>query len=338
MKKTVRIVLAILILAIAISGWKFFGPAVSTTDGEFFYVKTGAVYKDVRQELISKKYLGSGVWFDAASKIIGYKNIKPGRYKVKNGMNLFSLLRMLKNGRQSPVNLVITKLRTKEDLAKKLGGQFEFDSLQMIGFLNNADLLKSFGLDTNTVMTAILPNTYTFYWNTIPEKVFKKLYAESQKFWTPERKQKATTLGLTPAQVYILASIVEEETTIKADKFNIASVYLNRYKKGMNLQSCPTIKYAMKNFSLTRIYDKYLQTESPYNTYRHKGLPPGPICTPQPETIDEVLDAPDTKYLYFAANSDMKGGTLFTSDYKEHLKNAKKYQEALDKIESMNKK
>lgn len=193
------------------------------------------------------------------------------------------------------------------------------------------------GLDTNTVMTAVLPNTYTFFWNSTPEKVFKKLYNESLKFWTPYRKQKADSLGLTPQQVYILASIVDEETNIKADKFNIASVYLNRYKKGMKLESCPTIKYAMKNFTLTRIYDKYLETESPYNTYRIKGLPPGPICTPQPETIDQVLNTPETAYLYFVANSDMKGGTIFTSDYKDHLKYAKEYQKALDRQDSIKK-
>jgi UPF0755 protein len=164
------------------------------------------------------------------------------------------------------------------------------------------------------------------------------LYGEAQNFWTPVRKQKADSLGLSPQQVYILASIVEEETNIKADKFNIASVYLNRYKKGMNLESCPTVKFAMKNFTLTRIYEKYLQIESPYNTYRNKGLPPGPICTPQPETIDQVLNVPETEYLYFVANSDMKGGTIFTSDYKKHLKFAKEYQEALDKRDSLNKK
>ena len=337
MKKTVLTILAILILILAFVGWNFFGPTVKQPEKKYFYIPTGENYEKVKSDLHDQGIVSNKSIFNFASKIIGYKKIIPGRYEIKDGSSLISLVRMLKNGRQSPVNLVITKLRTKETLAKKLGNQFEFDSLQMIGFLNDADSLKKFGLDTNTVLFAVLPNTYSIKWNSTPGKVFQKLFSEAQKFWMPERKQKADSLHLTPLQVYILASIVEEETNIKADKYNIASVYINRYKKGMNLQSCPTIKFAMKNFALTRIYDKYLEIKSPYNTYKNKGLPPGPICTPQPETIDEVLNAPKTGYLYFVANSDMKGGTVFTSDYKEHLKYAKEYQIALDKLESKNK-
>lgn len=336
MKKTISLIFVILVLILAFVGWNLFGTNVKQPEKKYFYIYSGDDYEKVKSALDDQKIISGKMMFDLASKIAGYKKIIPGRYEIKDGSSLISLVRMLKNGRQSIVNLVITKLRTKEDLAKKLGKQFEFDSLQMMNFLNNADSLKTFGLDTNTVMTAIIPNTYSIKWNTTPGKVLRKLYSESQKFWTSERKQKADSLGLTPTQVYIFASIVEEETNIKADKYNIASVYLNRYKKGMNLQACPTIKFAMKNFSLTRIYDKYLQIESPYNTYRNKGLPPGPICTPQPETIDEVLNAPKTGYLYFVANSDLKGGTLFSSDYKKHLKLAKEYQEALDKRETPN--
>ena len=338
MKKKIIISLTlIVIIAAAFFGWKFFGPAVSTPEGEFFYIKTGATYSDVKKDLINKRFLHNAKWFDLASKIFKYKKIKPGRYKLTKGMNLYDLVRKLKTGNQTPVNLVITKLRTKEDLARRLSNYFEFDSLLAINYLNNGDSLKKFGLDSNTLLTAILPNTYTFYWNTTPEKVFRRLYNESEKFWTPARKQKADSLGYSPIQVYILASIVDEETNIKDDKYKISSVYLNRYNKGMKLESCPTIKFAMKNFTLTRILNKYLQIVSPYNTYQNAGLPPGPICTPQPETIDLVLNTPQTNYLYFAAASDMKGGTIFTSDYKEHLKNAKAYQKEFDKRDSMKK-
>lgn len=337
MKKALLIIPGILILIIVFVGWNFFGPVIKQPVKKYFYISTGDNYEKVKSDLHDLNIIPGKIMFDLVSTIVRYKKIIPGRYEIKKGTSLINLVRMLKNGRQSPVNLVITKLRTKEDLAKKLGKQFEFDSLQMISFLDSPDSLKTFGLDTNTVMYAVIPNTYSIKWNSEPGKVFKKLYSEAQKFWTPERKKEADSLGLTPLQVYILASIVEEETNIKSDKLNIASVYLNRYKKGMNLQSCPTIKFAMKDFTLTRIYDKYLEIKSPYNTYRNKGLPPGPICTPQLETIDEVLNAPKTGYLYFVANSDMKGGTVFTSDYKEHLKYAKEYQEALDKLESKNK-
>lgn len=336
-KKIILALILIVVFAAAFFYWKFFGSAVSTPSGEFFYVKTGSGYDDVKNELLNKKFLHSGKWFDLTAKILSYKKIKPGRYKLAKGMSLVELVRKLKNGNQSPVNLVITKLRTREDLAKKLGSYFEFDSLQAINYLDNADSLKPFSLDTNTVMTAVLPNTYTFYWNITPGKVFRRLYDESLKFWTPERKQKADSLQLTPRQVYILASIVDEETNITGDKYKISSVYLNRYRKGMKLESCPTIKFAMKDFALTRIYDKYLDTPSPYNTYRNAGFPPGPICTPQPATIDLVLNTPPTDYLYFAAASDMRGGTIFTSDYKEHLKNARAYQKEFDRRDSMKK-
>ena len=338
MKKKIIFSVILFVIAFAVFfGLKFFGSATSTPEGEFFYIKTGAVYADVKKDLVAKGFIQSSKWFDLASKIFRYKKIKAGRYKITKGMSLYRLVQKLRNGVQSPVNLVITKLRTKEDLARRLGNYFEFDSLQAIRFLNNKDSLNKFSLDTNTVLTAVFPNTYTFYWNTTPEKVFEKLYDESKKFWTSARKQKADSLGLSPKQVYILASIVDEETNIKADKYNIASVYLNRYKKGMKLESCPTIKFAMKNFTLTRILNKYLETVSPYNTYQNVGLPPGPICTPQPETVDLVLNAPATEYLYFAAKSDLEGGTVFATNFKDHLKNAKEYQKALDKREAMNK-
>jgi UPF0755 protein len=339
MKKKIIFTVILLTLVIAgFLGWKFFGPAVSTSQGEYLFIRTGADFADVKNELLVKKFIQNGEWFERASQIFRYKKIRAGRYKLQNGMSFYKLVQVLKEGKQAPVNFVITKMRTKEDLAKRMGNIFEFDSLQAIRFLENNDSLKKLGLDTNTLLTAVIPNTYSFLWNSTPDKVFKRLYSESQKFWTPLRRQKADSLGLTPQQVYILASIVDEETNIFDDKYNIASVYLNRYKKGMKLESCPTIKFAMKNFGLTRILNKYLETVSPYNTYRNTGLPPGPICTPQPETIDQVLNAPATDYLYFAAKSDFKGGTVFATNYNDHLKNAKEYQQALNKREAANKK
>jgi len=225
----------------------------------------------------------------------------------------------------------------KENFASKINGMFEFDSLQMMNFLTNNDSLKQFELDTNTVMAGIMPNTYTYFWNTTPKKVFQKIYAESQKFWNSDRKLRAEQLRLTPMQVTILASIIDEETNQVSEKKNISSVYLNRMNIGMPLQSCPTVKFALKDFGLKRIYEKHIAVESPYNTYKNTGLPPGPICTPQPATIDLVLNAPKTDYLYFVAKSDFSDAHEYTTNYADHLKKAKEYQQALDKQEAIRK-
>lgn len=332
MKKLLILILILLVIAGAFIGWKMMGPAVSTSNGEFVYVRTGSTYADVRRELINKKYLNSPAWFDLTSKLLKYKTIKPGRYKVKKGMSLLNLVRMLRNGNQSPVNFAITKFRTKEDFARRAGNLFEPDSLQLIALLNNNDSLKKYGLDTNTVMAALMPYTYTLNWNTTPPKLFQKIYTAYREFWTPARKQKADSLGLTPIEVSTLASIIDEETNKKQDKPLIASVYRNRIKKGMLLQADPTVKFAMKDFGLKVITFAHLKTNSPYNTYMYKGLPPGPICTPAVETIEAVLDSPETDYLYFVANSNFDGTHIFTKDYADHMKYAKEYQAARNKL------
>jgi peptidoglycan lytic transglycosylase G len=337
-KKFFAGIAAIIIISLAFTGWKFFGPTISTANGEFFYVKTGSGYSNVKQELLSKKYIGGSTWFDLASKILGYKTVKPGRYKITKGMSLFRLVRMLKNGSQTQVNFVITKLRTKEDLARKAGSMFECDSLQVINFLNNNDSLKKYNLDSNTVMAAVMPYTYAINWNITTGKLFQKFYIAYKNFWTTERKQKADSIHLSPIGVSTLASIIEEETNNRNDKSNIASVYLNRMAARMPLQADPTIKFAMKDFGLKRIYEKYLLIESPYNTYRNKGLPPGPVCTPSIETIDAVLDAPKTDYLYFVASSNLDGSSIFTTNYNDHIKYARVYQKALDSLFDTSKK
>ncbi len=334
--KTGRVILfAILIigLALAYCSWKVFGPAVNNPRKQFLYIKTGTYYQDVKDSLLKDKMIKNTFWFDQVAKYVGYPQlVKAGKYKVRDGMSLYQLVKMLRQGKQSPVNLVITKLRTKDDLAKKIGNDFEIDSSTVMDFLNNADSLKQFDVDTNTVMTDVIPNTYTYTWNTSMKSIFKKLYAEKKKFWNDERMQKAERLKLSPAQVYTLASIVEEETNKEEDKGKIASVYINRLKKGMKLAADPTVKYALRDFGLKRIYHKHLQYPSPYNTYLNSGLPPGPICTPSIKTIDAVLNSPETDYLFFVARSDFSGYSDFASNYRQHEVYAKAYQHALDSL------
>lgn len=327
------ILLLIIVIIGAVFAWMLFGPTVKAPEGKYLYIRTGATYQDVKDSLLKNNVISETMAFDKLARSLKYdNNIRPGRYKISQGMNLINLIRMLKNGSQAPVNLTITKLRTRDDLARKLGENFEFGTEGAISFLNNKDSLAKYELDTNTVMTAIIPNTYTMIWNNTPAKVFSKLYREEEKFWTKERKDKAARLHLTPKEVYTLASIVEEETTKQEDKGKIASVYMNRINKGMALAADPTVKYAMRNFGLRRILYGHLTYESPYNTYQHKGLPPGPICTPSIKTIEAVLDQPESDYLFFVAKPELSGYSVFSNNYAEHQKHAKIYQAFLDSI------
>jgi UPF0755 protein len=339
-----KIIAGIILVVAAVAAFvatRFLKPAVANKQEKYFYIHTGENVETVKQNLVNEKFI-KGDGFDFVARLLKYKTAKPGRYKLKDRASLLTLIRQLRSGDQSMVKLVIIKERTKELFAGKFGQQkkfdTEFDSLQMIRFLNNNDSLKKFGVDTNTVLSVVLPLTYETKWNTSPGKVFQQFYTAYKTFWTPERKTRADSLHLTPLQVISLASIVEEETNKKADKYNIASTYLNRVRTGMKLQADPTIKYALKNFALKRITGAYLQTNSPYNTYMYAGIPPGPICTPTAETIDAVLNAPKTDYLYFVASHKFDGTSIFTTNYDDHMKYARLYQQELTRrMDSANK-
>ena len=315
------------------AAWQVFGPTVSSPEGKYFYIRTGSIYSEVRQSLIDQKMIGSTFFFDMLSKRLKYPTrVKAGRYQVKKGTSLLNLIRMLRSGNQAPVNLVINKLRLKEDLAQKIAANFECDSASVMEVLNDPKIAAAYNVNSNTFMTTVIPNTYSIFWNTPPEKIIAKLHSEKEKFWNAERLNKAKALNLTPVQVYTMASIVEEETNKEHDKGLIASVYLNRMAAGIKLQADPTVKFSMKNFGLKRIFFKHLTFDSPFNTYKNTGLPPGPICTPSVKTIDAVLNAPQTNYIYFVAKPDWSGLSNFTHSDVEHMVNAKNYQRFLDSV------
>ena len=320
-----------LVVAAAFLAWLFFGSNTNfSEDKKSFYIKTGSNFTDVLKALDDQHILKNPGIFKLIARQLKYdENIKAGKYVIFKGSSIFNITKILKSGRQTPVNLLINKLRTKEELAQKIGSNFECDSVQFISLLNNNDSLKKYGFDTNTVIAAIIPNTYSILWNTTAPKIFKKLYAAQQNFWTPERKQKATALQLSTSEVYTLASIVEEESNMQADKGKIASVYLNRLHSGMRLSADPTVIFALKDWSIRRVYKKYTLVNSPFNTYQNNGLPPGPICTPSIKTIDAVLNAPVTNYLYFVAQPNLTGFSNFATTYQEHMAFAKLYQEWL---------
>lgn len=302
----------------------------------FEYNKNTMSIHDLGDTLVAHQIISEKYSFILLAPLFDIQNkTKSGTFLVKKNSNLFSVLRMLRNNQQPIVKFILNKIRTKGDLAKLISTTFLTDSSQAAIFLNNNDSLSAFDIDTTQLFTLFIPNTYEFYWNSSMSKMIKKMKEEQILFWSQNnRMNKALKIGLTPEQVYTLASIVEEETNNDSDKILIASVYQNRLKKSMPLQACPTIKYAMQDFTITRIYEKYLTNPSPYNTYQNIGLPPGPICTPSSNTIDLVLNAPKTNYIYFVAKADFSGFHHFSATYEEHNKYAKEYQKKLNEYQA----
>lgn len=331
MKKLFRILLALIVIVIAVGAWFVFGSGTSFSGkNKFLYIREGQNNKDSLLEILKRDdYISNIRTFSfIAGRMDMWTRLKPGKFEIKNGESALSIVRKLRNNNQSPVNLVINKIRTKEDLARMIGKQFAVDSATAATFFNSNDSLQSFGVDTNTFMTLVVPNTYTYTWTASVKRIVAKLAEEKEKFWSRnERLTKAANSGLSAEQVYTLASIVEEETNKNDEKGQVASVYINRLNTGMALGADPTIKFALKDFALKRIYHKHLEVVSPYNTYRNKGLPPGPICTPSPITIDKVLEAPKTDYFFFVAKTDGSGYHHFSTTFAEHQKYASQYHQ-----------
>jgi UPF0755 protein len=320
----------------AIFAWMLLASGTNFSEkSKNLYIYTGKNNEaSVLATLKEEKIVGSTRLFGwTANRLSLWERLKPGKYEIKKGQSILSIVRMLRNNQQTPAKLVINKIRTNQDLAKVIGKNFEVDSLAVITYLSKTDSLQKLGVDENTLMTIVIPNTYALNWTSSVSKILNRLKTEKESFWKKNNRiQKAQELGLTPNQVYTIASIVEEETNQQPEKGNVASVYINRLQKGMPLGADPTIKFALKDFSLKRIYEKHLQVASPYNTYRNTGLPPGPICTPSPKTIDAVLTAPKTDYIFFVAKSDFSGYHTFSTTYAEHLQHAKEYQQKLNEL------
>lgn len=309
------------------------------TQVSFHYDKNTMSVSDLGDSLVAHHIIPEKISFTLLAPLFDIQNkTRSGSFLIKKKANLFSILRMLRNNQQPIVKFILNKVRTKGELAKLISTTFTTDSNEAALYLNSNDSLAPFNIDTIQLFTLFIPNTYEFYWNTSMPKLLKKMKEGQIQFWNANnRNNKAIQTGLTHQQIYTLASIVEEETNNDSDKILIASVYQNRLKKSMPLQACPTIKYAMQDFTITRIYEKYLTNPSPYNTYQNIGLPPGPICTPAPNTIDLVLNAPKTDYIYFVAKADFSGYHHFSSTYEEHNRYAKEYQKKLDEYQAKKK-
>ena len=269
--------------------------------------------------------------FSTLARMTGYGNhIRTGRYAIPANENMLTLFRHIKNGRQEPIRLTIPESRTMDRLAGALSRKLMLDSTTVAILLRDSSFCAQQGYDTATIACLFVPNTYEVYWDITLENFMKRMKKEHDRFWEGERMSKAQALGLTPNEVCTVASIIDEETANNAEKPMIAGMYLNRLKTGMPLQADPTVKFALKDFALKRIYHDMLVFDSPYNTYKNTGLPPGPIKVASIAGIDAVLNRVDHPYLYMCAKEDFSGTHNFAKTYQEHLKNAARYAKALN--------
>ncbi|MDR0836099.1 MAG: endolytic transglycosylase MltG [Tannerella sp.] len=271
-------------------------------------------------------------FFRGLAKIRKYpENMKPGRYAVEPGMNNNTLLNHLRRGQQTPVKLVFNNIRIISELTEKLSEQLMLDEDDLLALMGDEAYCNSLQFNTENIKAMFIPNTYEVYWTITAEKLMERMKQEYDNFWTKERREKAENIGLTPVDVSILASIVEEETGTADEYPVVAGLYINRLHKGMLLQADPTVKYAVGDFSLRRILNVHLRTDSPYNTYLYEGLPPAPIRIPSPKSIDAALNYKQHNYLYMCAKEDFSGRHNFATTLHEHNRNANKYQAELNR-------
>ena len=268
-------------------------------------------------------------WVSKRKKYTG--SIKPGKYRFDMGMNTNQIVNMLRSGNQEPVIVTFNNIRTFTQLAGAVSKYIEPDSLSMLQKLTDPTLPAKYGFSEQTIPCMFIPNSYELYWTSSPEQFIDRMAIEYKRFWNATRKAKATAKGLTPEQASTLASIVQEETVKNDEKPIVAGLYLNRIKRGMMLQADPTIKFAINDFTVRRVLNEHLLTDSPYNTYKYAGLPPGPINFPEISSIEAVLNAENHKYLYMCAREDFSGYHNFSVTLSGHNQNARKYQAALNK-------
>jgi UPF0755 protein len=335
-KKTIYslVVSIVLLLTFIILIYRiFFGMNVSPEKKNMtIYIPTGSSYEQVLDSLNSNLSVRSIKMLDFFAKQKSYPTlIKPGRYVISKDMSYGHLINMLRSGNQVPVRITFNNIRTLNQVAEKFGRHLESDSAKIINFLLNDSNYISDGFKKENIIALFIPDTYEFFWNTDVRALYSRLLKEYRSFWNDQRLAKAKEKGLDPMEVSILASIIDDEVRKPDEKSRIAGVYLNRLKRGIPLQACPTIKFALNDFTITRVLYKYLQVDSPYNTYKYRGFPPGPIGCPSIEGIDAVLNAEDHDYLYFAAKADFSGYHNFSRTLAEHNHYAAIYQKELNK-------
>lgn len=327
---------ALLVIAGLAGGYRYYkwffssNVQVNSTEGHFIYIPNHATFDEVTALIEREKILINAASFKTVAQLMKYPEaIKAGRYWVKPQMSNHQLITMLRAGRQSPVKFTFNNIRTREDLAHIVSQKLMTDSVDFIRLLNNNDILRDYNLTHETALTLFIPNSYEIYWTTDAKGFLERMQKEHRRFWNEKRLQMAASANLTPTEVSILASIVDEETQKNDEKPIVAGLYLNRLRKGIMLQADPTVKFALGDFAIKRILLKDLEIDSPYNTYKHAGLPPGPIRIASISGIDAVLNAEKHEYYYMCAKEDFSGYHNFAKTLSQHNANAARYRNAL---------
>jgi len=330
---SLSILIIVLVACIYLLYSLLFGANLKTNGKKInLYIPDGSTYSQAIDTVKANfKIKHPGVFKWIAEKKNYPAMVKPGRYVISNDMSYNALINILRSGRQSPVNVTFNNIRTLNDLAGRIGGQIEADSAAIMNFLSDPSNYSDDGFTKENIISVFIPNTYQLFWNTDARGLYTRMLREYNKFWTDERQAKAKVINLSRTEVAILASIIDDEVAKAEEKPRIAGVYLNRLRRGIALQACPTIKFALNDWTITRVLDAYLEVDSPYNTYKHSGFPPGPIGCPSIEGIDAVLNAEKHDYLYFAAKADFSGYHNFSRTLAEHNRYAADYQRELNR-------
>jgi len=336
MIKKILILILILLAAAAAVGYvlygKFFEAATAFSGREkVVFVRTGSDFSDLKETLKADSVLQDFTLFDILAERKKFSSPKPGRYAVKAGASINDIINLLRSGNQTPVRVTFNQSRKVENVAGKVSTYLEQDSTAFAQYLTDPARPEEFGFSPQAYPSMFIPDTYEFYWNTTPEAFAKRMKKEYDLFWTGERKAKADALKMTPLEVVTLASIVKEETAKRDEAPKIAGVYLNRLRIGMALQADPTLKFALNDFTIKRLLHEDKEVESPYNTYKYTGLPPGPINLPERTYIDAVLNAESHNYIYFCAKADFSGYSNFSTSLEQHKVYAREYHRALNK-------
>lgn len=336
-KKTRRIIisasLAILLLGIAGIAhiyYYFFAQPFQITETTYIYIDRDDNVDSVYQKIIKTGNPKQMHGFESLVKYKGYTP-KTGRYAIKPTDNMRYLHRRLSMGYQSPVMLTVGSVRTLDRMARNVARQLMIDSTEVARLMADTAYIRSIGYSKETLPALFIPNTYEVYWNLSAEELMQRMVKENKAFWNDKRMNQAKAIGLTPIEVATLASIVEEETANQNEKPMVAGLYINRLQRGMLLQADPTVKFSLQEFGLKRILYKHLEVDSPYNTYKYAGLPPGPIRVPSYQGLESVLNYTQHNYLYMCAKEDFSGTHNFAVTSAQHAANARRYQQALNR-------
>jgi UPF0755 protein len=339
MDKRKILIVGILVFTILLSSFTFYFYQVIYApnflvdkESRFLYIPTGSTFEDVQKLIYDQQFVNEPVSFGMLAKFMKYNElVKPGRYLIEKNAKNLEVIRKLRAGEQEPVRITFNNARLFSDVAAKLTIKLELDSMTFLDLLEREEMAVRYGFNKESFRCMFIPNTYEVYWDVTGEELIERMNREYKKFWTDKRRQKADSLGLDQVQVTILASIVQAEVSQNEELPVVAGLYLNRLKRNMFLQADPTLIYGIGDFSIRRVLNVHKEIDSPYNTYRNLGLPPGPINFPSIKSLDAVLNFDQHKYLYMCAKEDFSGYHNFSTNLREHNINAQKYQRALNK-------